>query len=261
MQNPRRVLITGGSSGIGEALAMIYAKRRCFVAISGRDEARVKAVGEKIEAAGGTADARVIDVCDDVGMAAWINEVDDAGPLDLVIANAGVGFGSTVDMTLHERAVKTFEINVGGVFNTVHPAIERMKKRGRGQIATVSSLAGIVGLPDNPAYSGSKNAVRAYTESLRGTYAHRGIEISAICPGYVKSRLTDQNKFNMPFFMDTPKAAEIIVKGLEKNKGRIAFPFPMFALVRFAQIIPYFLAEKLLAAMAPKRNYEANTKS
>ena len=84
--------------------------------------------------------------------------------------------------------------------------------------------------------------------------------MSAICPGYVKSRLTDQNKFKMPFFMDTPKAAEIIVRQLEKNKGRIAFPFPMFALVRFAQIIPYFLAEKLLGSMSPKRNYEKNTK-
>ncbi len=252
MKNPQRILITGANSGIGEAVALEYAKEGVFIAITGRNEERLAATKKELEAKGATVDARVLNVTDEAAMAVWVKSLAEDGPIDLVIANAGVGFGAGTKMSLHERAVKTFEVNVNGVFNTVHPAIDVMKQQGHGQIAIVSSVAGFLGLPGNPAYSASKNAVRAYAESLRGTYANRNIEVNVICPGYVISRMTAQNKHAMPFLMTSEKAAKIIVKGLAKNKARIAFPFPTFSLIRTLQALPYFIADKLLR-VGPKK--------
>ena len=82
--------------------------------------------------------------------------------------------------------------------------------------------------------------------TLRPAYALKGIEINVICPGWVKSRLTDRNQYKMPFFMDVDKAAGIIVRGLAKNKGRIAFPWPMVALIKFMTILPISWALKIL---------------
>ena len=252
MKNPQRILITGANSGIGEAIALEYAVEGVFLAISGRDADRLEATAKALRDKGAEVDAKLIDVTDEAGMAAWIKYVSQAGALDLVIANAGVGIGVGAKMNLHDVAKKTFDVNVTGVFNTVHPAIDVMKKQGFGQIAIVSSIAGFLGLPGNPAYSASKNAVRAYGESLRGTYAHRNIEVNVICPGYVESRMTAPNKHPMPFLMTSDKAAKIIVKGLAKNKARIAFPFPTFGMIRTLQALPYFIADRLLRS-GPKK--------
>ena len=101
-----------------------------------------------------------------------------------------------------------------------------MATRGRGQLAVVSSLAGFRGLASSPAYSASKAAVRVYGEAMRGFAARYGVEVSVVCPGFVRSRLTATNQFPMPLLMDSDKAARIIAKGLERNRGRIAFPWP-----------------------------------
>jgi short-subunit dehydrogenase len=252
MKNPQRILITGANSGIGEAVALQYAAEGVFLAISGRNEDRLNAITKELEAKGATVDARLIDVSDEAAMAIWIKTMAEEGGIDLIIANAGIGIGVSAEMSLHEVAKKTFDINVNGVFNTVHPAIDVMKKQGHGQIAIVSSIAGFLGLPGNPAYSASKNAVRAYGESLRGTYANRNIEVNVICPGYVVSRMTAPNKHSMPFLMTSEKAAKIIVNGLAKNKARIAFPFPTFGAIRTLQALPYFIADKLLR-IGPKK--------
>ena len=246
MENPKRIVITGGSSGIGEGLAHAYAKPGVFLAITGRNQGRLESVANELRAKGAEVEARLLNVTDETAMAVWIKELDEVAPIDLVIANAGIGISSDTHMSLHGRALATFDVNVTGVFNTVHPALELMKKRKTGQIAIMSSIAGFLGIPGAPAYSASKNAVRAYGEALRGSYAKQGIEVNVICPGYVVSRLTDTNKFSMPFLMQTDRAAEIIRKGLASNKARIGFPWQMYTMIRLLQALPYIIADKLL---------------
>ena len=246
MKDPKNILITGASSGIGQEVALLYAKEGINLVITGRNKERLFATAKTLEEKGAGVIARVLDVTDQKAMAAFIAEVDKKTPLDLVIANAGIGVQSGDFKTLDEAAKATFEVNVFGVFNTVHPALAVMKERGRGQIALLSSLAGYIGLPSSPIYSASKNAVRAYGESLRAIHAPRGVEVNVICPGWVRSRITDRNQYQMPFFMEAPKAAKIIVKGLAKNKGRIAFPWPMVALIKFMTILPISWALKIL---------------
>ena len=146
------------------------------------------------------------------------------------------------------------DINVNGVFNTVHPAIRLMQPRAHGQIAIISSLAGYHGSPTSPAYSTSKACVKAYGEGLRGLYARHGIEINVVCPGFVKSPMTATNKFPMPFLMETDKAIKALRQGLEKNQGRITFPWQLSliygAMVRF---LPEWLFDRIFRVM-PKKN-------
>lgn len=248
MKNPRHILITGASSGIGEALALHYAAPGVSLRLSGRNADRLADVAKRCEAAGAAVHTATLDVTDKATMEGWIAAADAERPLDLVIANAGVGLGPKEGQGLADITERTFAVNVDGVFHTVHPAISRMKKRGQGQIAIISSIAGLIGMPNSPGYSASKNAVRAYGEALRGVYAKRGIEVNVVCPGFVVSRITDKNKFPMPFLMPAPRAARIIARGLARNKGRIAFPAPTYLVVRLLTLLPTALAGRIMSA-------------
>jgi short-subunit dehydrogenase len=247
MKNPKNILITGASSGIGEELARQYAGPGITLAITGRNKGRLEAVKKALQAKGAEVIARILDVTDQKAMEKFIRQVDKSAPLDLVIANAGVGVQAGDFKSLDEAAKFTITVNVFGVFNTIHPALEIFKARGRGQIAIVSSLAGYIGLPGSPIYSASKNAVRAYGEALRAVYQNSGVEINVICPGWVRSRITDRNEYQMPFFMEVDKAAAIIIRGLAKNKARISFPAPMAALIKTMTILPISWALKILS--------------
>lgn len=253
MDNPKSILITGASSGIGEALAQEYAAPGVTLYLSGRDADRTAAVTQACIDKGATAEGNVIDVSDRDAMARWISDCHDKSPLDLVIANAGIGLGFHRDVDLARHTQDIFDINVHGVFHTVHPALDLMRRQGRGQIAIMASMAAYHGMPSSPAYSTSKACVKAYGEALRGAYWADGIHINVICPGFVDSRITRRNKFPMPFFMTADKAARIIRKGLARNKARISFPWQvrlMFAgAVRF---LPEFILERFLRALPDK---------
>ncbi|MBL4800610.1 MAG: SDR family NAD(P)-dependent oxidoreductase [Emcibacter sp.] len=253
MKNPKSILITGGSSGLGAALAKDYACAGINLFLSGRDSTRLTAVRDDCISRGATVHTALVDTADAQAMCDWMIECDTISPLDLVVANAGIGKAFTTDMDLGEQTNHIFAVNVDGVFNTIHPAIRLMKPRARGQIAIMSSLAGYHGLPTSPAYSTSRACVKAYGESLRGLYADLGIEINVICPGYVKSAMTATNKFPMPFLMETDKAAKLLRRGLERNQGRITFPWQLSliygAMVRF---LPEWLFDRIFRLMPKK---------
>lgn len=249
MKAPTKIVITGASSGIGEALAYCYAAPGTMLAITGRNEERLENVAAACRNRGAAVTAETVDVADRAAMARWIAQVDVEHPIDLVIANAGVD-GSAYDGD--ERYYAIFEINLGGVLNTVLPAIALMQPRRRGQLAIVSSLAGFRGLPGAVAYSASKAGVRSLGEGLRGRLRADGIDVSVICPGFVTSRITASNTFPMPLLWPAPRAARYIRHGLARNKGRIAFPKILYALVWAMGLLPQPLLDALLAR-APRK--------
>ncbi|MGB0671005.1 MAG: SDR family NAD(P)-dependent oxidoreductase [Rhodospirillales bacterium] len=250
----RSVIITGASSGIGAALARLYAKPGRSLALTGRDGPRLEAVAADCRALGAEVESQLIDVADRGPMTAWITERDAVVPTDLVIANAGIsgGTGGSAGGETEEQTRRLFATNLGGVHNTVLPLIEPMRRRGRGQIALMASLAAYRGFASAPAYCATKAAVKVWGEGLRPWLAEDGVKVSVICPGFVESRITDANSFPMPLLMPADKAARIIARGLERNRPRIAFPWPMVALVQLTALLPPALLEPLMRRLPKK---------
>ena len=248
------ILITGASSGLGEALALAYAAPGVRMFLSGRDAERTEAVARACQAKGAKVDGRVLDVADARVMAEWIAEADALSPLDLLIANAGISAGTGAgDGETAEQARAIFDVNLLGVANTILPVIPAMRARRRGQIVLMASVAGWRGLPQAPAYAASKAAVRVWGEGLRGWLAGDGVGVTVICPGFVKSRMTGGNQFHMPFLMETEAAARIMKRGIDANKARVAYPWPTVILMLLLALLPPAWTDPLLRAL-PKKN-------
>jgi short-subunit dehydrogenase len=252
MQNPKSIAITGGSSGIGAALGLAYAGPGVSLALAGRDEPRLEAVAASCRAAGAAVTVARVEVTDRDAVARWIAEADRAAPLDLVIANAGTSAGTGSGGESEQQARTILAVNLDGLVNTVLPAVEALRARRRGQIAIMSSLAGFRGFPGAPAYCASKAAVRVWGESLRGHLAPVGIEVSVICPGFVRSPMTAVNQFPMPLLMDGDVAARRIKRGLARNRGRISFPWPLAMTAWLLAALPTALTDPLLAKLPEK---------
>jgi len=253
MRDPHSILITGASSGIGAALARLYAAKGVGLALGGRDAGRLSAVAATCRAAGAEVSEAIVDVTDPSAMASWISEADRRRPIDLVIANAGVSAGTADGLETPEQQRAIIGANVGGVFNTVLPLLPAMRQRRRGQIALMSSLASFRGFPGAPAYCASKAAVRVWGEGLRGDLLRTGITVSVICPGFVVSAMTAGNPFPMPMLMPAEQAASIIRRGLARGKARIAFPFPIYAGVWLLGVLPPALTDSWLRRLPKKR--------
>lgn len=244
-------LITGASSGIGEALALECAKRGETLFLSGRNEERLAAVAERCRALGAAAvSAKTVNVADEGAMRSWMEECEAVSPIERVFSNAGVSTG----VESAENVRETFAVNVGGCLNTVLPAIDIMRRRGSGlrQIVITASIAGYAPLRACPSYSATKSCVKTWALALRGMLKPEGIKVSAVCPGFVRSRITDLNRCPMPFFMEADKAARIILRGADRDTGLIAFPWPMRFCVWWLSILPYRLAEAI-NALLPKK--------
>lgn len=252
MKNPKNILITGTSSGLGSALAQHYAAPGIFLHLSGRSEPRLLATAHACQAKGAQVSTRMVDVKEAAAMKAWIDSAHQQAPLDLVIANAGISAGTGGGGESAEQVHNIFATNIDGVLNTILPATTLMLKRGGGQIGIMSSLSGIRGLPSAPAYSASKAAVRVYGEGLRGYLKKYGIAVNVICPGYIKTPMTDVNDFPMPFLMTPEKAAKIIASGLAKNKSRIAFPLGLYWPLWLLSCLSPALTDPLFAALPAK---------
>jgi len=253
MLNPKHIAITGASSGIGAALAEAYAAPGVIVSLQGRNLERLNAVAKKVERRGGRATIKVLDVTDALGMKEWITSCDNLQFIDLMIANAGISAGTGRGAESAAQANAIFATNVTGVLNTVHPVIPLMRDRKSGQIAIMASLAGFRGLAGAPSYGASKAAVRIYGEALRSALARHGVAVNVICPGFIKTPMTGVNRFPMPFLMSPERAAKTIKHGLAVNRPRIAFPWPMYALVWFFSILPLRLTDALMSMFPTKK--------
>lgn len=248
----RGILITGASSGIGEAVAMECARRGArALFLCGRDKGRLAAVKAACLALGvASAKAEAVDVVDADAMERWMRRCDAECPLGVVFANAGRGTGCETS----ENVRKTFELNMMGVVNTVLPAIEMFRKRGSGgQIVLTASIAGYAPLAGCPSYAGTKAGVKNWGLSLRGFLRSEGIKVNVVCPGFVRSRITERNTCPMPFFMEAPKAARVIVERVRRNSGLIAFPWPMRFAVWVLSLLPWRVAEAIGRTL-PEKN-------
>jgi NAD(P)-dependent dehydrogenase (short-subunit alcohol dehydrogenase family) len=235
----KTIWITGGGTGIGRELATLYAKDGHRVAISGRT---AETLAETAEADPSRIHAVPADVTDPAAIDRAIASIEaELGPIDLAILNAGTYSPLWVGDFNRDAFRKQIETNLLGVANALDPLLERMRARRAGTIVLVSSVAGYSGLPGATAYGASKAALINLAEALYSDARRHGIRIALVNPGFVRTPLTAQNDFPMPFLIDADRAARIIHDGIAAGAFEIAFPRRFALLLKLARRLPYSL--------------------
>lgn len=239
-------LITGASSGIGEALARNLAARGVHVILAARRMDLLKTIAMEIQSSGGQATALRLDVAKADLAAKTIAALDQKfGGIDLVIANAGVGIRQ--DPSYDWTAVKKVaDINYTGALATITTLLPAMVKRKQGHVVAISSLAGFTALPDAAGYSSPKAGLSRFMECLALDLQNTGVSVSTVHVGFVKTPMVAQSTIPLPFLISAEDAAEYIVRGLIQKKREINFPKPMVALIRLLSWLPFWV-KKLVA--------------
>jgi len=242
------VFITGASSGIGQALAARYAAAGWRLALVAR---RTAEIGRWAAEAGLAADrwrAYGADVSDiDSIVAAGHACLRVQGVPDVVIANAGISVGvDTAERADLDVMARTFATNNTGLAATFQPFIVAMRRRGRGRLVGVASVAAIRGLPGHGAYCASKAAVVAYCESLRGELRGTGVNVVTLLPGYVDTPLTRQNRYPMPFLMTPQAFADRAFRAIEAGDSYRVIPWQMGVVAKLLRLLPNPLFDRLL---------------
>jgi NADP-dependent 3-hydroxy acid dehydrogenase YdfG len=241
------VLLTGASSGIGEALAIALAKQGAILGLLARRKELLERLKKDCEKVGGTARVLACDVTNEDAVLAAAEELfHEFDRVDILIANAGVGGNNAETRSLQPLAVKkVIDINLMGAVNSVHAVLPRMLKRGSGQLVAISSLAGFRGLPKSAAYSASKAGMTAFFESVRLDTKYSGISVTIIQPGFIKTPLTSGRSSKMPFLMELDAAIPLFIKAIEKKKRFAAFPWQLATVVRAGKFMPGWLYDRI----------------
>ncbi len=248
MKSPKTIVITGASSGIGKALAELYAQPKIHLALIARNQVVLNEISTECQRKGATVSTAAIDVRNQVELAQWLINFDQNYPIDLIIANAGITSSINAEKPIEEWKTisEVIEINFYGVLNTIYPLIPLMRQRQYGQIAIVSSLAGYRGMPAAPIYGATKAGLNNYAQALRGILKYDQIEVNLICPGFVKSALSDRFLRPKPWIISASEAAYRIQQGLMVNRACISFPFPLNWAMKGLSILPDSIANRLL---------------
>ena len=251
-----RVFLTGASSGLGRALALQWARRRPGVRlglVARRAEALDEVAGQ-CERLGAAPVARyALDVADRAALSAAADEFAAAGPVDIVVANAGISAGTVTgerdDAAVFERIVR---VNLVAMADTFAPFVPAMRAARAGTLVGIASVAGVRGLPGAGAYSASKAAAIAYLESARVELAPAGVRVVTIAPGYVRTAMTAANPYRMPFLMDADAFARQAVEAIERGVRYKTIPWQMGVVAALLRRLPRPLFDAAFAR-APRK--------
>jgi short-subunit dehydrogenase len=235
-------MITGASSGIGRGLARNLAGRGAILGLVARRQNLLDEIVGEIESANGHALGLAADVQDAAQLRAVADELrGKVGPIDVLIANAGIGGTSHAAKLQPEHVENVIKVNVLGAANSVAAVVPEMVARKQGQLVAISSLAAYRGLPSSAAYCASKAALSAFFESVRLDLRKAGVTVTIIHPGFIKTPLTAGREATMPFLMELDDAVQKIVNAIEKGKKSYAFPWQLASLVRVGMVMPTFM--------------------
>lgn len=239
-----RVVITGASSGIGEALARYYAAKGAMLGLISR---RGGIQSEKVA-------SYSADVTDESALAATARDfMARFGVPDLVIANAGVSSGTSgVEHADLSKLKKILEVNVAGLAATFAAFAPAMRAAGGGTLAGIASVGGFRGLAGNGAYCASKSAAITWMESLRVELYGSGVSVVCVCPGYIDTPMTRVNRFRMPFLISADDAARRIARAIQNKRRLAVIPWQMALVALALRAMPGWLYDRI-ASRAPRK--------
>lgn len=255
------VFITGASSGIGQALALTYYKAGYQLALVARRTDEIESWSSEYKISKNSYKIYSADVSNiDSIVAAGKACIAAQGLPDVVIANAGisVGIDTAIRVDLDQMA-QTYATNNIGLAATFHPFIEGMLLRKSGKLVGIGSVAGIRGLPGHGAYCASKAAVISYCESLRGELRNSGVKVITICPGFIKTPMTQHNPYHMPFLMEVEDFAKQSFAKIEAGSSYSVIPWQMGVVAKLLRLMPNALLDKALAGRGRKARAPAST--
>jgi short-subunit dehydrogenase len=249
---PSTLLITGASSGIGQALALEYARGGARMAIAARRATELEAVAAQVRNLGGEALCIPVDLCDTDAAAEAVKRADrDLGSLDMIIANAGRGDTKLGTRLTWQDVGPIIDLNVRGAMATIVAAIPIFMAHQRGHLVGISSLAGIRGLPTSAAYSASKAALSTFLESLRIDLAPAGIRVTDVQPGFVATPQNLQSGRPLPFKWSLEKTARHIASRLESAPAMVAFPWQLVLATRLSRLLPAWIYDRIMRSQSP----------
>lgn len=241
----RRILITGASGAIGMALVEAYAGPGVVLWLQGRDADRLEMAARVAADRGAEVSACRIELRDFAAIRAWLEPLE---AFDLVLVNAGMNAAAEPGLGTEgwETAEAVIDVNLKAAVAVTEAVLPAMQRQGCGQVALIGSLAGWFGLPMNPAYSATKAGLRVYGEALRGALGSRGIRVNVVLPGYIRSPMGAAMPGPKPFVTTAGEAARVIRRGLERDRARISFPWPLALGTRLLAMLPPGLAIRIL---------------
>jgi short-subunit dehydrogenase len=241
-------IVTGASSGIGAELARQLAAMGVRVGLTARRADALEALAAEIRARGGAAAAAPADALDPHATRSAMERLaSELGPVDLLIANAGLGGETPASEFVASTLEQIIRVNLLGAAYAVEAALPAMLTNGRGHLVGISSLASYRGLPRLGAYSASKAAMNQLFESLRVELRGRGIAVTTVQPGYVRTPMTAGSKRPQPFLMEVEPAAKIILAGIAARRSVVTFPRRAAIGMRLIRMLPDALYDPLAA--------------
>lgn len=243
------VAITGATSGLGWELAKLYAGEGHSLLLTGRDEGRLREIRQICTGLGAQVETKVIDTTDFPAMEAWLSKAYPDMPIDVFVANAGIGGAEVLVSGGAEHADlarRILDVNATATINAIATLIPFMMERRSGRIVVVGSISAKIGLPQSPVYCASKAALSVYADSIRRALKPHNVQVTTVLPGFIDTPMSRSLEMVRPWCWPVEKAARRIARDVEKGAARSVFPWQLRFLIGMANLLPAAVSDRIL---------------
>jgi short-subunit dehydrogenase len=254
MTTRKSVLITGAAHGIGRATAMALARRGDPIGLIDSDATALEELAQNLKGDGATIAHAAVDVTDRQALTRAVSEIEQAiGPIDVLVACAGIGSLTLVPRLETMTLRQTLDVNLVGVAQSIEAVLPGMIERGGGHVVGVASVAGYRGFPWMISYSASKAALIAYLEALRPGLRRRGVKVTTVCPGFVRTRMSADIPFQRPIKMIEPEtAARHLLRAIDRQPRNCVFPWEVRIGLAILKYMPDGFFDRLMRWFGPQ---------